>query len=120
MRAVSSCLRTAKEQTRMARNQTWHYDVAIVGGGIAGLTAAAFVARAGKNVIVFERAEHVGGRGITQDTNGFHFNLGPHALFRAGHAVRVLNELGITIPVGSVGTAGSKVVRDKRVYRLPA
>ena len=104
----------------MARNQMWHYDVAVMGGGIAGLTAATFVARAGKSVIVFEQAEHVGGRGVTQNIEGLHFNLGPHALYRAGHAVRVLNELGITIPDAKVGTAGSKVVRNERLYRFPA
>src|SRR5262249_33833162 len=60
-----------------------------------------------KSVIVFEQAEHVGGRGVTQNIEGFHFNLGPHALYWAGHAVRVLNELGITIP-------------DAKVDRFPA
>ena len=104
----------------MARNQMWHYDVAVIGGGIAGLTAATFVARTGKSVIVFEKAEHVGGRGVTQNIQGFDFNLGPHALYRAGHAVRVLKELGITIPDGKVGTAGSKVVHNDRLYRFPA
>jgi phytoene dehydrogenase-like protein len=104
----------------MARNQMWHYDVAVIGGGIAGLTAATFVARSGKSVIVFEQAEHIGGRGVTQNIQGFHFNLGPHALYRAGHAVRVLKELGIIIPDGKVGTAGSKVVHNDRLYRFPA
>ena len=104
----------------MARNQMWHYDVAVIGGGIAGLTAATFVARTGKSVVVFEQAEHVGGRGVTQNIQGFHFNLGPHALYRAGHAVRVLKELGITIPDGKVGTAGSKVVHNDQLYRFPA
>jgi phytoene dehydrogenase-like protein len=37
-------------------------DVAIVGGGISGLTAAALLSRAGKAVSVFERAGRVGGR----------------------------------------------------------
>ena len=35
------------------------YDAVVVGGGIAGLTAAAYLARAGKSVILFERQSKV-------------------------------------------------------------
>ncbi|MBP5609869.1 MAG: NAD(P)/FAD-dependent oxidoreductase, partial [Clostridia bacterium] len=37
------------------------YDIAIVGGGPAGLTAGVYGARAGKKVLIFER-EAVGGQ----------------------------------------------------------
>jgi phytoene dehydrogenase-like protein len=37
------------------------WDVVIVGGGHNGLTAAAYLARAGKSVLVLERREQVGG-----------------------------------------------------------
>lgn len=40
-------------------------DVIIVGGGIAGLTAAAFLGRAGKHTWVIERAHTLGGRART-------------------------------------------------------
>src|SRR6476469_78253 len=42
-------------------------DVAIVGGGPAGLAAAAYLARAGKAVSVFERSNELGGRAATSD-----------------------------------------------------
>lgn len=38
-----------------------HYDIIIVGGGPAGLTAAIYARRAGKSVLVLEKAA-VGGR----------------------------------------------------------
>ncbi|MEZ0449143.1 phytoene desaturase family protein [Cellulomonas sp. ICMP 17802] len=37
------------------------YDAVIVGGGHNGLTAAAYLARAGRSVLLLERADHLGG-----------------------------------------------------------
>jgi phytoene dehydrogenase-like protein len=95
-------------------------DVAIVGGGIAGLTAAAMLGRAGKSVSIFERAGHMGGRAETQVRDGFHFNLGPHALYRGGHVFRILRELGISIQTDKVGSSGSHAVAGNQLHLLPA
>ncbi len=69
--------------------------VAIIGGGLAGLTAAVWLARAGTPVTVFEKARHVGGRALTETRGGFQFNLGPHALYTKGAAARILREMEI-------------------------
>jgi len=43
------------------------YDIAIVGAGHNGLTAAAYLAKAGKRVIVLERRHIVGGCAVTEE-----------------------------------------------------
>ena len=43
------------------------YDVAIIGAGVNGLTAATLLAKAGKRVIVLERREQVGGALVTEE-----------------------------------------------------
>jgi protoporphyrinogen oxidase len=53
-----------------------HGDVAIVGAGIAGLTAAHRLAVAGRAPVVFERDGRVGGRIQTVRRGGFTFDVG--------------------------------------------
>ncbi len=44
-----------------------HYDVVIIGAGHNGLTAAAYLARAGRAVLVLERREVIGGAAVTEE-----------------------------------------------------
>jgi phytoene dehydrogenase-like protein len=88
-------------------------DVAVVGGGLGGLAAAALAARRGERVCVLERASVLGGRGASQNKGGFTWNLGGHALYREGHAERVLGELevayrGAEPPVSGYALFGGK------------
>ena len=41
------------------------YDAIIVGGGHNGLVCAAYLARAGRKVLVLERRERIGGAALT-------------------------------------------------------
>jgi phytoene dehydrogenase-like protein len=45
------------------------YDVIIIGAGHNGLTAAAYLARAGRKVLVLERREIVGGCAVTEEVD---------------------------------------------------
>ena len=45
------------------------HDAVVIGGGHNGLTAAAYLARAGRTVLLLERADHVGG--ATQSAQAF-------------------------------------------------
>src|SRR3954468_12082054 len=52
------------------------YDAIIVGGGHNGLTCAAYLARAGRKVLVLERRERVGGAAVSEEVfPGFRFSV---------------------------------------------
>ena len=52
------------------------YDVVIIGAGHNGLTAAAYLARAGRRVLVLERRHVVGGAAVTEEVfPGFRFSV---------------------------------------------
>ncbi|MDB5306126.1 MAG: crtN [Gemmataceae bacterium] len=86
-------------------------DTIVVGGGLAGLTAAALVARAGRSVVVLERAGGLGGRAATHVRDGINFNLGAHALYCHGHAFPLLT--GLRVPfTGRVPSPGRSFLVD--------
>jgi phytoene dehydrogenase-like protein len=90
-------------------------ETIVIGGGISGLVAAADLARAGRRVTVLERAEKLGGRGMTANKDGALFNLGGHALYLGGEANAIFGELGVRPTGGKPLTDGSAVWRKKLV-----
>jgi phytoene dehydrogenase-like protein len=93
-------------------------NVIIVGGGLAGLSAAVFLARAGRTVTIFERRRYLGGRAVTHLRHGYRFNLGPHAFYRNGHGWNVLRELGIPVRGGVPKPRGIAMLGNER-HKLP-
>mgnify|MGYP001190351537 FL=1 len=88
-------------------------DVAVVGGGIAGLVAANDLARAGKSVVVFEKSAQFGGRAITVRKKGALFNLGGHALYLGGSADTIFQELGLKLEGGSPSRRVSVIWKNR-------
>jgi phytoene dehydrogenase-like protein len=93
--------------------------VAVVGGGMAGLAAAAFAARAGARVTLFERMSESGGRARSREDHGFTFNMGPHALYLCGEAMAALRELGVDPPGNSPATSGGLAWCAGKLHALP-
>jgi phytoene dehydrogenase-like protein len=70
----------------------------VIGSGMAGLTAAAYLARAGHQVTVYEQFAEIGGVTATLKREGFGWDLGPLLLQGLGPgepAGEVLAELGV-------------------------
>lgn len=94
-------------------------DLVVVGGGLAGLMAAALVARTGRKVVLLERSGRPGGRAITRAEGGIHFNLGPHALYCGGHAFRLLRELEIPFAGGFPDADHGVLTVGGRTFAIP-
>jgi len=57
------------------------YDAAIIGGGHNGLTCAAYLARAGRKVVVLERRHVLGGAAVTEEIYpGFKFSVASYVV----------------------------------------
>jgi phytoene dehydrogenase-like protein len=99
-------------------------ETIVVGGGLGGLAAAAYLARAGQRVRVLEKSTHLGGRARSRrhDVEGgrFTFNLGPHALYRKGPAELALRELGVAIDGAMPGASGALAFARGQTFMLPA
>ena len=93
--------------------------VVIVGGGLAGLTAAAMLSRHGAAVTVIEKSSRLGGRAMTTVEQGFHLNLGPHAWYAGSRATAIMRDLGVAIAGRIPAPAGAYAVTRRRMHALP-
>ncbi|MFD0050690.1 phytoene desaturase family protein [Actinomycetes bacterium NPDC127524] len=94
------------------------WDVVIIGGGLAGLVAANYLAGNNLSILLIEKGKKAGGRARTDQIRQQYFNLGPHALYKKGKAMSILEELNIQIS-GRSPKLGGIIVKDNREYTAP-
>jgi len=75
-------------------------DVIIIGAGVGGLSAAAYLARAGRKVIVLEQDSHIGGTAHVFKRGGFTFPTGPQSITMPEYIADSLCELGVKRRLG--------------------
>jgi phytoene dehydrogenase-like protein len=92
--------------------------VTVVGGGLAGLTAAIACAESGARVELVEAHESLGGR--ARSTEGpYKANLGPHVLYKDGPLWGWLGERKLTPPSAGPPLSGVRFRLDGTVRRTP-
>ncbi|MFW9812824.1 MAG: phytoene desaturase family protein [Candidatus Thorarchaeota archaeon] len=69
----------------------------IVGGGMAGLTAAVYLAKEGHDILLLEKNKECGGLLNSFSRNGFTFDAGARSILNAGVIHPMLRELGIEL-----------------------
>lgn len=95
--------------------------IAVVGGGIAGLSAAWEATNAGAEVVVLEADERLGGKVRTVPFAGAHFEPAPDAfLARRPEAVQLCTELGLEVQLVAPTQGSSYVWARGALRRLPA
>ncbi|HTJ79888.1 MAG TPA: FAD-dependent oxidoreductase [Rariglobus sp.] len=85
-------------------NTTTHYDVAVIGAGMAGLAAGIRLAHFGKKVCIFERHNAVGGLNGFYSIEGRKYDVGLHAMTNF-------------VRPGVKGTPLGKLLRQLRIDR---
>ncbi|MBY0148087.1 NAD(P)/FAD-dependent oxidoreductase [Neobacillus niacini] len=96
--------------------QSW--DIVIVGGGLAGYVAAAYLSKTNLSITLLEKGKSLGGRARTNKVNQQYFNLGPHALYKKGKAKSILEEIGISLRGKSPKLSGI-IVENNTEYTAP-
>lgn len=95
--------------------------VLVAGGGIAGLTAAYYLARAGHSVILAEKNARLGGYLYREDLLGFPVELGAESFaLRGGAVLNLIEQLGLGDLVEQPNPDGARVYVNGKHRKLPA
>src|ERR1700679_668306 len=94
-------------------------NVAVIGAGMAGLTAAHWLVKGGASVTLLERSKTIGGRASTLLRDGFYLNQGPHALYKGGAAYQMFTALNILPGGGAPNFEHPIAVYKDQFFDLP-
>jgi protoporphyrinogen oxidase len=93
--------------------------IAVVGAGMAGLTATQKLLAGGAEVTLFDKSQGPGGRASTLKRDSFFLNQGPHALYKGGAAYEILTKLNINPAGASPAPKRSLAILKGEILDLP-
>lgn len=98
-------------------------DVVVVGAGTGGLTVAAYLAVAGRRVVVVDRGRIPGGFGSVFSRGGYEFDVGLHFLGSSRDGVvatqQFLDPLGIDVPCNRIDPVDAILLPDGCRFEVP-
>jgi len=97
-------------------------QIAVIGAGISGLSAAYWLQRQGHAVTVFEKALRYGGSIVTEKKDGFLIDYGPNSTLETSDVLRdLVRDLGLEEEKVYANAAAAKryVVKQGTLHALP-
>jgi protoporphyrinogen/coproporphyrinogen III oxidase len=95
--------------------------VVVVGGGIAGLTAAYHAARAGASVTLLDGAADIGGKLTVSEVAGLRVDCGAEAMLaRRPEGLELVRELGLGDRLAFPGTTSAAIWSRGALHDMPA
>jgi phytoene dehydrogenase-like protein len=89
-----------------------YYDVIIIGGGLAGLSAGAYIARDGSSLLVCEQSDQTGGYFRSFSREGFFFDAGLKAVENSGMLIPMLQQLELSQKINLHKSTSAMVLAD--------
>jgi len=95
--------------------------IAIVGGGVTGLTAAWRLHAGGHRITIYEQADRLGGAVTTTARDGWLIECGPNSLLESPELDRLVTDLGLAGDRVYAGSAAKNryLVRGGRLLAVP-
>ena len=112
--SANRCISGLKEEGQLKRENC---DVLVIGSGIGGLSAAAFLVASGYKTLVVERLPRIGGRYSTIERRGYKITTGAIEVEMGGVVEQAFNAVGARLDVRPVPPIRYRI--DGKDHELP-
>jgi glycine/D-amino acid oxidase-like deaminating enzyme len=119
-RSTGTDIPSAASPTHRDPERSDKSDVAVVGGGLAGLGCAIECAERGASVELHEAAARLGGRARHLERQGFVTNQGPHALYLKGPGSEWLEQRGLLPDLVTADVTATRFRHGGRIGEAPS